>query len=824
MPKSTNTSQHRPKVRNIDNPVQQQDIVALLIHAFTLHQQGQLTQAKAIYEHVLTKDPKNFDALHLLGVIAATNQNPTLAAELLGMATEVNSQNAPAYSNRGAVLNELKRFEEALDSCDRAIVIKPDYADAHYNRGNALSELKRFEEALVSYESAIEIKRDYTDAYNNRAAALQKLKRFEEAVASYDRAISIKPNYADAYLNRGNALTELNRLQEALISFDKAIEIRPDYADAHFNSGNTLSELKRFEEALIRYDKAIAIKPDYVVAYSNRGNTLSELRRFEEALASYERANTIQPSYEDAWYNRGNVLIELNRLEEALSSYDRAIAIKPDYADAYNNRGGALQKLQRFEEALKNFDNAIAVKPDYSFLLGRILSARNHICDWYAHNGSREELKAKLQNREKVLSPFSALAIFDNSQLHKIAAEVWVKDKHPSNDDLGPILNPVRNNKIRLGYYSADFHNHATSYLMADLFESHDRDKFELIAFSFGPDNQDAMRKRVASVFDRFIDVQLKSDKDVALLSREIGIDIAVDLKGFTQNERTGIFSYRCAPIQVNYLGYPGTMGAEYIDYLIADEILIPAENQVHFSEKIVYLPHSYQVNDTKRAISNKIFSRKELGLPEDGFVFCSFNNNFKITPQTFDRWMDLLKAVKGSVLWLLEDNNTAARNLKKEAEKRGVEANRLVFANRMPLSEHLARHRAADLFLDTLPYNAHTTASDALWAGLPVLTQLGESFAGRVAASLLHAINLSELITHTEEEYERKAIDLALNPELMKNIKNKLIKNRLTTPLFNTSLFTRNIQKAYELMYERYHTDLPPDHIYIENFKNNEI
>ena len=821
MPKKPDIPRHNPNAKSAQNPVPQQDIFTLLMYGVTLHQQGNLAQAKAMYEKVLANDSKNFDALHLLGVIAAANQNPSLAAELIGKALEVNPHSAAAYSNRSVVLNELKQFEEALASCNSAIAIMSDYADAFYNRGNALNELKRFEEALASYDQAIAIKSDYAEAFNNRSAALQELNRFEEALASYDKAIAIRSDYTEAYYNRGNALSELQHFEKALASYDKAIEINSDYADAHYNRGNALSELNYLEEALASFDRAIAIKPNNLFAYSNRGNILTELNQLEKALTSYEMAIAIKPDYAEAHYYRGNVLSELSLFEEALTSYDRAIAIKSDHADAHNNRGAVLQELKRFEEALVSYDKAIEIKPDYDFLLGRIFLARSHVCDWATYNQTKESLKAKLQTGEKIFSPFSALATFDNSHLHKIAAEVWVKDKYPTQDGLGPIPQLRDKKKIRLGYYSADFHNHATSYLMADLFESHDKDRYELIAFSFGPDKQDAMRQRVASVFDQFLDVRLQSDKNIALLSREIGIDIAVDLKGFTQNARPNIFAYRCAPIQVNYLGYPGTMGAEYIDYLIADKTLIPTEDQVHYSEKIVYLPHSYQVNDKKREIANKTFSRKELGLPEDSFVFCCFNNNFKITPQVFDIWMNLLSAIEGSVIWLLKDNNTAASNLKKEAARRGIEASRLIFANRLPLAEHLARHREADLFLDTLPYNAHTTASDALWAGLPVLTLAGESFASRVAASLLHAIKLPELVMRTEQEYERKAIELAKNSELMKQIKTKLAKNRLSTPLFNTQLFTMHIQKAYEVMYERHYSGLKPGHIHVDEFGN---
>jgi predicted O-linked N-acetylglucosamine transferase (SPINDLY family) len=428
------------------------------------------------------------------------------------------------------------------------------------------------------------------------------------------------------------------------------------------------------------------------------------------------------------------------------------------------------------------------------------------------------ELEAFIQKDKKVTPPFAVLGLVDNLYVQMKASRVYVNEKYPASNFLNERQTLAQNGKIRVGYYSADFHNHATSFLMAELFEAHDKKIFELYGFYFGPKQQDEMRVRVSAEFDHFFDVNNKSDHEIALMSRDIGIDIAVDLKGFTKYYRMGIFSDRAAPIQISYLGYPGTSAAPYFDYLVADKTLIPQESQRYYSEKIIYMPHSYQVNDSKRKISSKLFTRQELGLPESGFVFCCFNNNYKITPPTFDVWMRLLKKVSGSVLWLLEDNPTAARNLRKEAELRGIDSARLVFAPRMKLDEHLARHRAADLFIDTLPYNAHTTASDALWAGLPVLTQMGQSFAARVAASLLNAMDLPELITKTQEEYESKAIELANDPLRLTQIKKKLEQNRETSPLFNGRLFARHIEAAYQEIHRRHLNGEKPDHIYIES------
>ena len=449
-------------------------------------------------------------------------------------------------------------------------------------------------------------------------------------------------------------------------------------------------------------------------------------------------------------------------------------------------------------------------------MLGYLLHTKMKICSWSGLAESLEDISKKMVANEKVTNPFPLLALNDDTFLHKKSSEIYIQSRYPFNLVLEPIAKRPQSQKIRVGYFSADFHNHATGYLMAELFELHDKSQFELVAFSFGPIANDEMRQRLLKSFDQFIEVGRKSDVEVAKLSRNLNIDIAVDLKGFTQDARTGIFSHRAGPIQVNYLGYPGTLGADYMDYIIADKTLIPPQSQQSYSEKVVYLPNSYQVNDRQRIISDKQFKRLELGLPENGFVFCCFNNSYKILPVTFDGWLRILRAVEGSVLWLLQDNSWAAENLKKEAEKQGIAPDRLVFAERLSLPEHLARHRQADLFLDTLPCNAHTTTSDALWAGLPVLTLMGGSFASRVAASLLNAIGLPELITNTQEQYVALAIELAINPKKLENIKLKLANNRLIAPLFDTPLFTKNLESAYVKMMERYQTDLEPGHIAI--------
>jgi predicted O-linked N-acetylglucosamine transferase (SPINDLY family) len=613
-------------------------------------------------------------------------------------------------------------------------------------------------------------------------------------------------------------LHELGRAEEAIESYDRALELRPQYPAALYNRGLALHRLKRFTDALASYDSALEIKPDYFEVYNNRGNTLQELRRTSDALNSYQHALRLNPLSAEAHCNQGSVLHDLRRCEEALQCYARALELRPDFAEAHHNRGNTLRELKRFAEAAESYARTLQLRSEHRWAYGNWLHTKRRECRWNELPAQITGLLDKVEQGQPVSLPLFVLALTDSPVRQRRAAEIWVRETCPPTITQPGVRRRERGAKIRLGYYSADFHSHATAHLTAGLFEEHDRERFELLAFSFGAQAlQDPMRKRLSEAFKEFVDVRTMSDVEVTHLSRKLEIDIAVDLKGFTLHERTRIFAQRAAPVQVSYLGYPGTMGAPYIDYLVADPVLIPAGSRQYYAEKIAYLPHSYQVNDRQRPIAERSFARAELGLPEQGLVFCCFNNSYKITPETFTSWMHILASVPGSVLWLLEDSPGATENLRHEAQARGVDADRLVFAGRMPLPEHLARHRVADLFLDNLPYNAHTTASDALWAGLPVLTCLGESFAGRVAGSLLTAVGLPELVTTTTEQYEALAIGLATQPQRLDALRTRLAENRLRAPLFDTALFTRHLENAYLQMYERHQQGLPPEHLFVE-------
>ena len=567
------------------------------------------------------------------------------------------------------------------------------------------------------------------------------------------------------------------------------------------------------KEACAAYEQVLADQPAHVDALHLSGVLAAEGKDHGKAVARISAALALSPDYAMAHCNLGKALRELGQTDAAVKSLDRAIALQPDYLEAYKARGDAHAERRQFSQALLDYQCVIDLKPDYPFVRGAKLHMQMQLCDW-RNTSEFPRLAQQIMRGEFIAAPFVIAALGGELALLKTTAQTWVEQKYSARTDLPAIAKHKRHKKIRLGYFSADFHNHATTYLMAGMLEQHDRNRFELFAFSFGPDKNDEMRKRVSAAFDKFIDVRSQTDEGVALLCRQLGIDIAIDLKGFTTDARPGIFACRAAPVQVSYLGFPGTMGASYIDYLFADHTLIPESSRQHYVEKIVYLPNSYQVNDFARPILDKVFTRQEVGLPELGFVFCCFNNNYKITPETFDGWMRILHRVEGSVLWLLEDTPAAAKNLRSEAVKRGIEAQRLVFAQRMPFASHLARHGLADLFLDTLPYNAHTTASDALWAGLPVLTRMGDTFASRVAGSLLNAVGLPELITTSQERYETLAVGLANDPQPLAQLKRRLQANRLTMPLFNTTLFCRHLEAAYAAVYERYQNDQPAEHL----------
>jgi predicted O-linked N-acetylglucosamine transferase (SPINDLY family) len=642
-----------------------------------------------------------------------------------------------------------------------------------------------------------------------RSGDAQLAERLLGQVISLDPGSS-KANELLAYIagNRGHTDLAFELLKKAVASSDAS-------AEAFYYLGTVYLERKLYGEAIAALDQALEIGGDFFEGLHDLGAALAGSGEYERALRAFEKAHSKNGRSYELYCNVAKTFHQLKRHGAAMRYYDQALAIDPGRAEAWAGRAAACGDLKRYDEALASYGKALCIKADSDYAYGNWLHMKMMLCDWSGLEEAFKSLEQKIMDGHKVSPPFPVLATPASLAAQRKCAEIFVQDQFPACTGAEFARGPAEPERLKIGYFSADFRNHATTYLMADLLERHDRSKFEVVGFSFGPPAEDEMRKRVASAFDRFFDVRTQTDRQIAELSRSLGVHVAVDLKGFTQDSRPGIFALRAAPVQAGYLGYPGTMAARFIDYLIADAHLIPPDKTVHYSEKIAYLPDSYQVNGSGRKISDRIFTRAELGLPQTGFVFACFNNNYKITPDVFDIWMRLLSRVPDSVLWLFEGNKTAGLNLGNEARKRGIPAERLIFAGRMDPAEHLARYRAADLFLDTFHYNAHTTASDALWAGLPVLTYPSETFAGRVAASLLIAIGLPELISQSPTQYEALGLELAMHPEKLGGLKAKLVQNKLSCPLFDTARFTRNIEGIYFRMWQRHLAGFPPEHIY---------
>jgi protein O-GlcNAc transferase len=743
-------------------------VTETLRQGIAAHQNGQLPQADRQYRAVLTLDGRNFDALHLLGLVRWQQGRNEEAARLIGHALDVNPNSAEACSNLGIVLEALGRPADALAMYDRAVAINPRYAKALCNRGDALRTLNRLEEALESYDRSLAIAPDLVEALINRGVTLRALGHNAEAVQWYEKILATRPNFAEAHYNLGNVLDALGRHEEALASYDRALTFRPGSAEAWSNRGNVLNHLMRYNEALASCDKALAIDPRHAEAWSNRGNALEFLHRFEEALACQEKALALRPALAQAWFSRANALRALGRLTQALENFDRALALEPDSATVRFNR-----ELLQLET-----------------------------CGWAGADEFIRRLRDLVIAGEGGVQPFTCISYLSDPAIQLRCARNFARQMKL--DGPAPARRALRQRaRLKLAYLSGDFRNHAVARTIAELLELHDRSRFDVIGISFGPDDGSELRLRLVRSFDQFHDVRPLSDADAAALMARLEVDIAVDLMGYTSFSRPGILARRPAPIQLSYLGYPGTMGVGFIDYVLADRLVLPFEEQEFYDEKIVHLPDCYQPNDSKREIAPVVPTRSEAGLPDDAFVFCCFNNAYKIAAPMFDVWMRLLRSIDGSVIWLFARQELVKQNLHHEAAARGVDPARLIFMEELPHEDYLARHTLADLFLDTLPYNAHATGSNALWTGLPLLTCRGNTLAGRVGTSLLHAVGLPELVTHSLEEYEALARKLAIDREWLQSIRRKFRDNRDTCPLFDTDRFRRHLEAAYATMWE---------------------
>jgi protein O-GlcNAc transferase len=622
-----------------------------------------------------------------------------------------------------------------------------------------------------------------------------------EALAEFDAALAAHPGSAEALFGRATALKMLGRLEEARASYDAVLAAMPHALGALNNRGEVLLGLHRPAEALGDFVRALDIKSDYLPALLGRSMALTRLGRAAEALPGLDQILALRPDHADAWFHRGVALEQLGYPAEAVAAYDKVLALRPTASAALANRGIALHALRRLDEAIASFAALEKLLPGNVVALNGLAGLAAHACDWSRHDEFRRMMERDVRAGQRDIHPGTMLAYSNAPDVMLACARVHALPASGPAWKAQPFAGP----KIKLAYCSADFHAHPMPRLLAGLFERHDREKFEVIAISFGPDDASPMRARLKAAFDQFHDVRLSSDAAIADVIAGLGVDIAVDLMGYTTHSRPGLFARRAAPVQVSYMGYAGTLGAAHYDHIISDDVVTPQNHQAFFTEKLMPLQDTYWGTDDRRLEAGPPPSRAEAGLPQRGFVFCCFNNNWKIGPAQFDSWMRLLKAVPESVLWLIQDSPEAVKNLRGHATARGVAAERLVFAPRVTPDEHLARHRLADLFLDTQPYGAHTTASDALWCGVPVVTELGAGFPGRVAASILIAMGLGELVAQNTAAYESLALALATDAPRLAALKQKIAANRKTTPLFDTARFARNMEAAFEKMRDDY-------------------
>lgn len=783
--------------------------------AIKLHEMGNVIEALKVYKELSIDYKNNPHLLFLLGVALFQSGEHDLGIKSVKRSIEIHP-NPISYNNLGVMYSQKKDFFEAVASFERAIEQSPNYAEAFCNLGSALREMGKYKEALSNCQRAAELDAKNPAVFFSLANVYYDLKDYDSAVLNYKISIEADHNFHDSYLGLGISLFQKGMYEDAIATYNKAILINRNDAKTFFNKARSLGKLKRSIEALECYNNAIDLNKNYDEAFNNRGLIQKSERRFVEAIDSFDKAIAINPRYAEAWMNRGNLQVEIGCADDALKSFNRAIEINPKFAEAFSNRSNALMDLRRIDEAVEDLTRAIELNRDIKFLMGDLIYRKLKICEWDGLTDSIDELEKKIIGSTDTCAPFISHVIFDSLDITKKCAINYCHEKNYLGNRTLEVRSSKADGKIRVGYFSSDFGGHPVTYLLAGLLDAHDRDRFEVVAFSLMDRPLGEWRNRIVNSVDQFVDVSKMSDQNIAELARSFELDIAIDLNGYTKHSRPEIFTKRVAPVQASYIGFLGTMAMPCMDYILADEVLIPEESIGFYSEKIAYLP-SYQYNDNVTNYPEKILSREQFGLPEGAFVYCSFNNNYKITPQVFISWLRILESVPNSLLWIYADNPIARENLIKQASYHGTKSDRLIFANKLPLGEHLARQRLADLFLDTYPYNAGATASSALRAGLPLLTRQGETFASRYCSSLLRAVGLPELVTYSVSEYEHMAIKLGLNPDLTAAITTKLSKNIQTSTLFDAKSFVHGLEDAYKIMYDNSMKGNPPLNIKVK-------
>jgi protein O-GlcNAc transferase len=786
---------------------------SLLEQASSFHRTGNIKEAETIYKKIINESPNSFEANHALGAINLQLRNYKESISWTKKAININSKHHAPYNNLGASYLALEEFYNAISAFSEAIKLKPDYAQAYNSLGVTYRRLEQYDNAIINYNKAIKLKPDYAEVYNSLGIVLIEKKEFKLSEVNFNKAIKLKQNYAEVYSNLGFLYLKLKKYKQGIDYCKKAIRLNPHYHEAYINLGAIYLSLEKFEEALINYNQAIKSKPDHADAYNDISIVYKALKKYETSIEYLNKAIKLKPDHALAYNNLGTIYLEQRKFEESLSFFNKSIKIKSDYAEAYFNRGIIYAQTKKQPLAIQDIYKALKLEPENSSRLVFLLGCKNEICEW-------DDLKTIISTLTKKIIKENGKEYPSHPLLNHIDSLDTFKqllDFNSNKQRSSKLIPKSKNKKINIGYFSGDFKLHPVGLIVSKLFSLHNKNEFEIFGFSSNPvhNPDDKITKEILNSFDKFYDISEKSDEEVISDAKNFSLDIAIDLSGFTRDNRTSLFRKRIAPIQVNFLGYPGTIG-KFNDYIIADKYVIPEKSKKFYFEKIFYMPNFFLPNNNKESLPDDKFDKKSLNIPENSFVFGCFNNCTKINPFIFNCWMRILKKVKNSVILFVEFNSYAKENLKREALKRNINPNRLIFSPLIDFDKRLLRYKFCDLFLDTFPYTAHSTASECLWSETPLLTLAGESFQSRVSFSLLKNLEMDELITYNIEEYEKKAVDIGSNKLLLEQIKNKLDQSIKKTSIFNMTNYVKNLETGYLEIFKRKKEERDPDDIYI--------
>jgi protein O-GlcNAc transferase len=824
-------------------------------------QLGRSQEAIETYQMALVISPGLIDAHSNLGNLYKAAGELEAAKKCYLEAIRIKPDFAIAWNNLAGVFKDEGQITTALSYYKEAIRLCPEFADAHSNLGNALRDQGQLLDALASYQTAVKLRPDFAIAHGNLATCHYDLGDVTTAIKSYKYAIQLEPNYPDAHNNLGNALRESGKIDDAIMCYRATLRLKPDHPFAYNNMGNAMKDKGHFKEAIHCYVTAIRLSPQFSAAHSNLGSIFKDQGKFDQAIAHYQEAIKLDPLFADAYSNLGNVYKDIGQLEEAIKCYSTAIKIKPKYAEAYSNIAAAYKDTNRIADAITCYKHALSIKSNFPDAFANLVHCLVFICDWSSRDEDFTRLSQLLayqlqQYQPPASSKSLANATGNGSSSSKLDPQVGPLPVVPSIQPFHALAYPlslaemlqiaqryairckigvslidtrftfrpkVKSSRLKIAYVSSDFGNHPMSHLTQSIYGLHDRNKFEVTCYALSPTDMSSWRSKIESEVDHFKDISPLSIGDAAQQIFNDGIHVLINLNGYTKGARNEIFCLHPAPLQMSYMGYAGTMGADFIDYMIADNVTIPAETKPYYSEKIISMPHTYFVNDHKQSSREVVDqvdmpSRSQYGISEDSFVFCNFNQLYKIDPAIFTTWMNILKRVDNSVLWLLKFPPVGQENLLKEARARGVREDQIVFTDVCPRDEHIKRGILADLFLDTPLCNAHTTACDILWSGTPMITLVQDKMASRVAASILKAAGLPQLVTTSFADYEELAVGLALDPEQLFGYRRHLETTRDNSAAFDTKRWVKNAELGISEAWRRYESGKPPDHIDVED------